>query len=406
MADTPKIKLFISYSHKDKELCNELQNHLSPLKQENLIEYWQDKELLPGENWDEEIKKNLRQADIVVFLLSADFLASPYIYNNEIKIAYEKHQKGEVTLVPVMLRKCHIDKTIFKNIQGLPTPFEPITSSKWPSRDEYFYEIVVGLERFIDSVKEKRERIEKYKNERINREKERIEREKAIKEKERIEQGRKEKELKEKEQKERKEKERKEQDEIVRKELERAEDYFSNKKYDAAFPIYYKYRDNKFFNSNYQAHLGYMYEEGFGVIQDYKEALKWYQKSADQGNAVGQNNLGLLYAKGLGISTDYGEALKWFRKAAEQEYALGQNNLGLMFRDGNGVTQNYSEAMKWFQKAADKGYAIGQFNLARIHENGKGGEKDLFEAKKLYIRAAKQGNKYAQDACTRLNIKW
>jgi hypothetical protein len=362
MADTQKIKLFISYSHKDKELCNELQNHLSPLKQENLIEYWQDKELLPGENWDEEIKKNLRQADIVVFLLSADFLASPYIYNNEIKIAYEKHQKGEVTLVPVMLRKCHIDKTIFKNIQGLPTPFEPITSSKWPSRDEYFYEIVVGLERFIDGVKEKREKVEKEKEEQISREKERIEREKAIKEKERIEQERKDKE--------RKEKEEKEQDEIVRQELKKAVDWRLQKNYVDAFPIYYKYRDHKLFSSNNQVDLGFMYEKGNGVTKDYNEAVKWYLKAADQGNAYGQCNLGVMYENGKGVTKDYYEAVKWYRKSADQGNAYGQNNLGVMY------------------------------------ENGKGVEKDLNKAKDLYLKAAKQGVEYAQYACTRLNIKW
>ena len=61
-----------------------------------------------------------------------------------------------------------------------------------------------------------------------------------------------------------------------------------------------------------------MYEQGHGVPQDYAEAVKWYRKAADQGDAFAQYNLGVMYDNGEGVPQDQAEAVKWYRKAAEQ----------------------------------------------------------------------------------------
>ena len=59
-----------------------------------------------------------------------------------------------------------------------------------------------------------------------------------------------------------------------------------------------------------------MYDTGKGVLKDDKEAVKWYRKAAEQGDAKAQNNLGVKYGNGLGVLKDYKEAVKWYRKAA------------------------------------------------------------------------------------------
>ena len=59
--------------------------------------------------------------------------------------------------------------------------------------------------------------------------------------------------------------------------------------------------------------------------QDYREALKWYRKAADQGNAAAQRNLAVMFGEGLGVPQDYAEALKWFRRAAEQNDAAAES---------------------------------------------------------------------------------
>ncbi len=156
-------------------------------------------------------------------------------------------------------------------------------------------------------------------------------------------------------------------------------------------------------NALAQANLGVMYRNGYGVEQNDNEAVKWYCKAAEQGGAMGQGNLGFMYDKGYGVQQDYHEAVKWYRKAAEQGNATGQANLGFMYDKGFGVQQDYHEAMKWYRKAAEQGYARGQNNLGVMYENGDGAKKDIAEAKKWYQKAAEQGYEPAQKSLKRLN---
>ena len=89
---------------------------------------------------------------------------------------------------------------------------------------------------------------------------------------------------------------------------------------------------------------------------DYVEAVKWYRKAAEQGDAVAQNNLGVMYKKGRGVTQDYAEAVKWYRKAAQQGYARAQSNLGWMYRNGNGVPQDKITAHMWYNISASNGF--------------------------------------------------
>ena len=79
-----------------------------------------------------------------------------------------------------------------------------------------------------------------------------------------------------------------------------------------------------------QFDLGLMYHFGYGVPQDYQEAIKWFRKAAEQGLVASQFNLGIMYDKGYGVPQDHKKAVKWYRKAAEQGYASAQSNLGLI----------------------------------------------------------------------------
>ena len=140
-----------------------------------------------------------------------------------------------------------------------------------------------------------------------------------------------------------------------------------------------------------QYNLGLMYDNGQGVGQDFKEAAKWYQKAADQGDAYPQFHLGWMYANGQGVEQDFKEAFKWYQKAADQGVAMAQSNLGAMYDRGEGVEQDFKEAAKWYQKAADQGDANGQINLGVMYAKGQGVEQDFKEAFKWYQKAADQG---------------
>ena len=105
-----------------------------------------------------------------------------------------------------------------------------------------------------------------------------------------------------------------------------------------------------------QYNLGVMYNEGDGVLQDYKEAVKWYRLAAEQGHASAQNNLGTMYDTGEGVIQDYKEAIKWYRLVAEQGHASAQNNLGTMYYAGNGVLQDNVMSHMWYNIASANGH--------------------------------------------------
>ena len=95
-----------------------------------------------------------------------------------------------------------------------------------------------------------------------------------------------------------------------------------------------------------------------GVAKDEKEAVKWFTKAAEQGDALGQRLLGWCYLNGTGVAKDEKEAVKWFTKSAEQGDAEAQYNLGMCYDLGKGVTQDNKEALKWLRKSADAKAAL------------------------------------------------
>ncbi|KAF9348654.1 hypothetical protein BGX26_012947 [Mortierella sp. AD094] len=149
-------------------------------------------------------------------------------------------------------------------------------------------------------------------------------------------------------------------------------------------------------NDSAQYSLGLMYQNGYGVTQDYSKALEWYQKAADQGNSNAQYSVGVMYRNGCGITRDYLKALEWFQKAANQGDSSAQNNLGFMYRDGYGVVQDLSKALEWFQKAASQGNASAQNSLGFMYRVGYGVAQDYSKAREWYQKAAIQGDSNAQ----------
>jgi len=119
--------------------------------------------------------------------------------------------------------------------------------------------------------------------------------------------------------------------------------------------------------------------------------VTWYRKSADQGYPGGQYNLGWMYQHGLGVPEDYVQAATLYRKAAEQGFANAQNQLGMLYKDGNGVPRDDEKAATWFRKAADQGYSAAELNLGWMYANGRGVAQDYEQALSWYRKAAAQG---------------
>jgi TPR repeat protein len=109
-----------------------------------------------------------------------------------------------------------------------------------------------------------------------------------------------------------------------------------------------------------------MYANGNGVPENDAEAIKWYRKAADQGDADAQYNLGNWYANGRGVPENDVEAVKWYRKAADQGHAKAQSNLGVMYYGGDGVPENNIRAYVWWSMAKTQGHTFATENLEML----------------------------------------
>ncbi|HEX8775481.1 MAG TPA: TIR domain-containing protein [Pyrinomonadaceae bacterium] len=145
------IELFFSYSHRDEKLRDELEKHLAMLKRQGLIEGWHDRKILASSEWAGEIDAYLDRADIILLLISADFLNSNYCYGVEMKRAIERHQAGEARVVPILLRECDWKSSPFAKLHALPTDAKPITN--WPNRAQAFTNVAKGLRSLVESLR-------------------------------------------------------------------------------------------------------------------------------------------------------------------------------------------------------------------------------------------------------------
>lgn len=142
------INLFISYAHEDVQHKDEFIKHLSGLQRSGLLQSWDDRQITVGQEWDKAIKRALEQAKIVVFLVSADFMASDYIHDVEIKNAIERYKLGAQKIVPVLIRPCDFTSLeALSHFQFLPTEARAVTS--WDNIDEAWLNIIQGIKKLI-----------------------------------------------------------------------------------------------------------------------------------------------------------------------------------------------------------------------------------------------------------------
>ena len=152
------LKVFFSYSHKDTEIMNQLAVHLAPLKRLEKIETWSDKAIQAGDEWDESIKNNLRNSDIILFLVSADFIASSYIWEKEIPLAMElKNNLSERVkrVIPIYLRPFDFTGLDFSDLEMVPkNESGHLTAiSQWENIDEAFMEVAKSIRNVIEETK-------------------------------------------------------------------------------------------------------------------------------------------------------------------------------------------------------------------------------------------------------------
>ncbi|WP_438006201.1 AAA family ATPase [Sorangium sp. So ce321] len=145
------LRLFFSYSHKDEALRDELETHLALLKREGLLQSWHDRRIAAGDARAGQIDKHLNEAEVILLLVSADFLASDYCFDNEMTRALARHDAGQACVIPVILRKTDWHSAPFARLQALPKDARPITL--WQDRDEAWHDVALGIRRAIEALR-------------------------------------------------------------------------------------------------------------------------------------------------------------------------------------------------------------------------------------------------------------
>jgi hypothetical protein len=145
-----KVEIFIAYSHQDEKLLDQMLLHLSILQRQELIEAWYDRRIEAGDEWGNEIDRHLNTAQIILFLISANFLASDYCYGIEVKRAIERHEAGEARVIPIIVRPCDWGGTPFAKLQALPKDARPISS--FASRDMAYLDVAHGIRQAVEEI--------------------------------------------------------------------------------------------------------------------------------------------------------------------------------------------------------------------------------------------------------------
>ena len=143
-------EVFFSYSHKDQDLRDQLEAQLSLLKRQGFISSWHDRKIGAGDEWEKEIDVHLNTSQVILLLVSADFIASSYCYDIEMKRAIERHNSGEALVIPIILRSCDWHNAPFGKLQALPTEGKPIIGRDWHNLDEALYDVAKGIRKAIE----------------------------------------------------------------------------------------------------------------------------------------------------------------------------------------------------------------------------------------------------------------
>lgn len=138
--------------------------------------------------------------------------------------------------------------------------------------------------------------------------------------------------------------------------------------------------------------IGVRYFDGDKVERDMAKAIKWFEKSAEQGFAPAQYRLANALDKGHGIAINPGQAESWYRKAADQGHIKAMHNLAVLLAEGSLGKPDYPQAGYWFRRAADRGVRDSQYNLGVMLARGLGVNQDLADAYKWFAIAASAGD--------------
>jgi hypothetical protein len=154
-----KGKVFVSYSHRDRRWVNRLLVHLKPLERAGYLDVWEDSRITPGSAWKDEIDEALKSAQIAVLLVSADFLASDFIADNEVpSLLINARDRGTIVM-PVIVSPSRFEQTdSLSQFQAVNPPDMPLTKLPNHRREQFFVSLASAIEDALASFRNVSER--------------------------------------------------------------------------------------------------------------------------------------------------------------------------------------------------------------------------------------------------------
>lgn len=149
------VNVFYSYSHRDERFREALETHLSILRRENIVKEWHDRKISPGTEWEKEIDDNLEESDLIILLVSPDFIASDYCWGKEVKQAMERHEAQLSLVIPVLIRPTDWTGAPFSKLQALPKDAKPITN--WSTEDDGWLDVVRSIRKSVSEIQSAKE---------------------------------------------------------------------------------------------------------------------------------------------------------------------------------------------------------------------------------------------------------
>lgn len=144
------INVFLSYAHEDESHRRALEKHLAALRREGRINLWHDRRVLPGQRFDTAIDAALERADVVLLLVSADFLDSDYCFTVELERALARERDGVACVIPVIVSPCDWNRTPFAKFVAAPRDGLPVT--RWPTWDDAYADVAGRVRDVVDAL--------------------------------------------------------------------------------------------------------------------------------------------------------------------------------------------------------------------------------------------------------------
>jgi len=390
------IEVFFSYSREDKLLRKKLDTHLSSLKRQGVISSWHDRQIVAGSEWEEEIDRHMRTADIILLLISPNFVDSKYCYEIELPIVMSRHQAGEACVVPILLRPvAGWENLSFAKLQIYPSGGKPVT--KWSNKDDAFVDVVKGIEGATIQIFALRQERERLKAEKLKRElqeqkqREELERsrvEKAKQEQEehtkREQRARQEEQQRQEEWARQEEQARQERQEKLETEIEAGAEALSSFLQDSFYELAALFRRKPLIMLSCIV-FGIILVSSLGSTQP-KTAGKFFDRGLARQNQQQSQAAIADYDQAIKLNPDYADA---YYNRGNARTALG---------DQQAAIADYSQAIKF---KLDFAYAYhGRGNARAATGDKPGAIADFQKAADLY---QKQGNdKWRQEALNRL----